>query len=83
MGSTGFRFDARQQYQLDAIAAAQAEGRIVADIDPADVYALVIAIAGTWSPVSGTYTASPADDDPEHERRRETLRALVARALVP
>lgn len=73
----------RVQPKLDAIAQAQAEGRIVAGIAPADVYALIIALAGTWSPVSGTVTATSDDPEDEHERRRETLRALVARALVP
>lgn len=66
----------------DAIRAAQEAGRIVADLRPADVYALVIALAGTWSPVSATYTASPADAEADHERRRAALRSTVRRALV-
>ena len=67
----------------DAIARAQAEGRIIDGIRPDEVYALVIAIAGTWSPVSATYTASLEDDRADHERRREVLRSVVARALLP
>ncbi len=67
----------------DAIAAAQREGRIVGGIRPDEVYSLVIALAGTWSPVSGTYTASAADHPADHERRRAALRLVVARALVP
>ncbi|MFA4929511.1 MAG: TetR family transcriptional regulator [Patulibacter sp.] len=66
-----------------AIRAAQAEGRIVADIRPDEVYALVIALAGTWSPVSATFTASLEDAPADHERRRDALRGVVARALVP
>ena len=66
-----------------AITRAQADGRIVADVPPEEVYALVIALAGTWSPISATYAASPADDEAEHERRRAALRAVVTRALVP
>ena len=66
-----------------AIKRAQAEGRIVRDIRPDEVYALVIALAGTWSPVSATFTASSSDGDVEHERRRRALRETVRRALVP
>lgn len=67
----------------EAIARAQEEGHIVGGIRPDEVYALVIAIAGTWSPVSGTFTASDTDDEDDHERRRAVLRDVVARALVP
>ena len=67
----------------EAIARAQNDGRIIADIPPDEVYALIVAIAGTWSPISVTYTASPDDDQADHERRREALRRIVARALVP
>ena len=69
--------------KLEAIAAAQAAGRIVAGVAPDDVYALVIALAGTWSPVSATTTAVAGDPEEEHERRRAALREVVARALVP
>lgn len=65
-----------------AIARAQEEGRIVGGIRPEEVYALIIAIAGTWSPVSATFTASSADAEADHVRRRLVLRDLVARALV-
>lgn len=66
-----------------AIARAQEEGRIVGGIRPDEVYALIIAMAGTWSPVSATFTASGEDDDADHERRRTAPRSVVARALVP
>jgi AcrR family transcriptional regulator len=68
--------------KLQAIERAQAAGSIVAGIAPADVYALVIAMAGTWSPVSATTTASAGDPAGEHEAHRAALRAAVARALV-
>jgi AcrR family transcriptional regulator len=71
------------QPKHDAIAAAQRAGHVVPDLDPRDVYALVIALAGTWSPVSATWTASTSDPEPDHERRRAALRASVARCLVP
>jgi AcrR family transcriptional regulator len=67
----------------EAIRAAQAEGRIVGDIPPDEVYALIIAMAGTWSPISATFAASAADDPADHERRRAALRGVVRRALVP
>ncbi len=66
-----------------AIARAQAEGRIVGGIRPEEVFALIIAIAGTWSPVSGTFTATAGEAEEEQERRRAVLREIVARALVP
>lgn len=69
--------------KLAAIRAAQDAGAIVADLRPDDVYALVIALAGSWSPVSATTTASPADGEADHDRRRRALRATVGRALVP
>jgi hypothetical protein len=47
------------------------------------VYALIIALAGTWSPISATYTAVADDDEADHDRRRQVLRSVVARALVP
>lgn len=67
----------------EAIARAQAEGRIVPDLRPDEVYALVIALAGTWSPISATSTAAAGDDPADHDRRRRALRSAVARALVP
>lgn len=69
--------------KLDVIAHAQAQGRVVAGILPEDVYAVVIALAGTWSPASATFTASPDDGDADHHRRRTALREVVRRALVP
>ena len=69
--------------KLDAIARAQAEGRVVGGVRPDEVYSLVIALAGAWSPVSATFTASAAEAPAEHERRRAVLRLVVGRALVP
>lgn len=66
----------------EAIAAAQVDGRIIDGIRPDEVYALVIALAGTWSPVSATFTASLADGDAEHDRRRAVLREVVQRAFA-
>jgi Tetracyclin repressor-like, C-terminal domain len=74
---------ARWDDKLAAIAEAQSAGRIVADLAPADVYALLISLAGTWSPVAATFTATAGDTAAEHDRRRVALRDVVRRALVP
>lgn len=66
-----------------AIERAQAAGHVVADLSPADVYALVIGMSAAWSPLSGTFTAAPGDPGADHDRRRAALRAVVGRALVP
>jgi len=68
--------------KLEAIAATQAAGRIVADIRPDEVYSLVIALAGTWSPISATFTAAPEDPPADHARRRAALHAVVNRSLM-
>lgn len=68
--------------KLEAIERAQAEGLIVSGPSPADIYALVISIAGTWSPISATFTASASDPAADHRRRRKAIRAVVGRALV-
>lgn len=73
----------RADDKLASIARAQAEGRIMDSMAPDDVYASIIALAGTWSPISATFAASADDAQADHDRRREVLRGLVARALVP
>ncbi|WP_111768638.1 TetR family transcriptional regulator [Nakamurella deserti] len=75
--------DELSEPKFAAIARAQADGSILAGLRPDEVYSLVIALAGTWSPVSATFTASAADSEVDHQRRRAALRLVVARALVP
>lgn len=65
-----------------AIKRAQRDGVVVDGLAPDDVYAMVIGIAGSWSPLSGTVTAAPDEDHGNHDRRRAALRETVARALV-
>ena len=69
--------------KLAGIAQGQADGLIVDGLRPDDVYAIVIALAGTWSPISATSAASRTDDEAEHDRRRSALHEVVRRALVP
>lgn len=78
---TGYQALAQPKY--DAVARAQAQGAVVDGIPPDEVFRLVIALAGAWSPVSGTYAASTSDTTADHERRRAALRLVVRRALVP
>ncbi|WP_166982544.1 TetR family transcriptional regulator [Paramicrobacterium fandaimingii] len=68
--------------KLAAIAAAQASGVIVDDVDVFDVMALVIAMSMAWSPVSNVYAATPAESEHVHAARREFLRASVGRAIM-
>nr|GID89628.1 hypothetical protein Ade03nite_85520 [Actinoplanes derwentensis] len=73
----------REQEKLDNIAAAQASGHIDDSFEPFDVFVTVIALSMTWSPVSTTFTATSADTEADHDRRRGVLRTLVARAYAP
>lgn len=66
-----------------ALEQAQRDGSVVDGVAPRDVYAMVIGIAGSWSPLSGTVTAGPSDDAADHDRRRRALHEAVSRALVP
>ncbi len=66
-----------------ALEEAQRDGLVIDGVAPGDIYAMVIGIAGSWSPLSGTVTAAPGDDKADHDRRRTALREAVARALVP
>ena len=68
--------------KLAAIAAAQAAG-LVRDGDPADLFALVIAMACAWSPASGVYAATADEPAADHERRRALLHDCVRHALAP
>ena len=68
--------------KIEVIAAAQRAGRIRADIPAADIHAMVIAMAMTWSPSSLTYTATPADPPGDHDRRRAGLAAAVHDAFM-
>jgi AcrR family transcriptional regulator len=66
-----------------AIGEAQERGLVTAEMAPADVYSLVIALSMAWSPASVTVAAAPGDDHAEHERRRAALAAAVRGAFTP
>jgi AcrR family transcriptional regulator len=60
----------------DAIAAAQAEGRLTSEFAPMEVIRLVAALSQLWC------MAEPARDDVEHQARRATIKRAVARLLL-
>ncbi len=68
--------------KLRAIADAQAGGLVVADLDPADIHSMVIAMSMTWSAVSVTQVAGPEDPPRLHDRRRAALAQAVRKAFV-
>ncbi|HEX7304105.1 TetR family transcriptional regulator [Lentzea sp.] len=67
--------------KLGAIAEAQRSGVVNPALDPGDVLAMVSTLALTWSPASLFFTATTADPDADHERRREALAQTVRRAF--
>lgn len=69
-------------HKLQAIADAQHGGWVDPNLEPSEVFSLVVAMAMTWSPVNVTYAASADDPESEHARRRAVLREVVSRALV-
>lgn len=73
---------ADREFKVASIAAAQAAGKVRAG-DPVDLMAMVIAMACAWSPVSNVTTATAADPEADHDRRRELLRDCVQRAVQP
>ncbi|MGH3209794.1 MAG: TetR family transcriptional regulator [Trebonia sp.] len=80
----GYLFtEADEAPKVQAIARAQADGHIDRALPPADVHAMVVSLAMTWSSGSLTYTAIPADNAADHDRRRTSLATAVRRAFAP
>lgn len=74
--------DRLDEQKLDAIRNAERRGSVTVHADPFDVMAMVIAMSMAWSPVSNVYAAYAAEDESEHARRRDFLRATVKRAFM-
>jgi AcrR family transcriptional regulator len=70
------------QGKLQAIADAQAAGRVTSAMAPEDVHSLVIAMAATWSATSITTAADRDDSDAVHDRRRQALADAVRGAFA-
>ena len=68
--------------KLTAVAQAQAAGRLRSG-DPAELLALVVAMASAWSPATGVYIATADEPAADHDRRRALLRDCVRRAVAP
>lgn len=80
---TGHLFtEAEEGLKVQAIIRAQDCGHVDPALPAADVHAMVISMAMTWSPGSLTYTATPSDPDRDHARRRASLATAVRRAFV-
>lgn len=71
--------------KLDAIRAAQRDGVVVPDLDPADVLAMLFSLARSWLSAADALRVQ-GSHDPNSDRRlsdhREALRAVVRRALT-
>ena len=65
------------------VRSAQDAGLVDPELDPRDVYPMVIGLSLAWSPASPTIAADPADTAAEHDRRRAALAAVVRRAFRP
>jgi AcrR family transcriptional regulator len=68
--------------KVEVIAEAQRAGGVRADIPATDIHAMVIGLALTWAQSSLTYTATPADPEDDHRRRRASLAAAVRDAFM-
>lgn len=65
----------------DDIARQQQRGTIRADLDPADVWSLLIGMASTWAQASVTQMALADEPDSVHKRRRGALAGVVESGL--
>lgn len=68
-------------HKLAEVARAQASGVLVDDVEPRDLFPMLIALAGTWAQNSLTWTATPDEPEVDHDRRRRALAATVRRAF--
>jgi AcrR family transcriptional regulator len=73
--------EAIDRAHLRAIAAQQRAGRIRADLQPKDVWSLLISVCETWAQLSITEVGSATDPETAHRRRRGALAAMVRSGL--
>jgi AcrR family transcriptional regulator len=66
---------------LSRLAAAQRVGILYDDVAPAELWALLISLAGTWAQASIVYAASAAESKAVHNRRRRALAVTTKRAF--
>jgi AcrR family transcriptional regulator len=69
--------------KVRAIAEAQGAGFVLADVEPRNVLAMVLAMALAWSDASPAGTAAADAPPAERETQRQALHAAVSRAFHP
>ena len=74
-------YEANDERHLARIAEAQRRGLIRQDLDPGDVWSILIATAATWGQSSITVVATAADSAEQHRRRRQALAATIRDGL--
>lgn len=83
--SSGYLYEGLEGNDADHladIAEQQRLGVIRADLDPLDVWSLVISTSATWAQVSITVVALEGDASALHERRKRSLAAALADGLT-
>ncbi|WP_353649637.1 TetR family transcriptional regulator [Nakamurella sp. A5-74] len=66
---------------LAALEHAQETGLLFDDIPTADLWSMLIALAGTWAQAAIVHTAQQGQPAAEHDRRRHALALTVRRAF--
>ncbi|WP_415972087.1 TetR family transcriptional regulator [Rhodococcus sp. 077-4] len=81
---SGPLFDRRPGHddeKFEMIADAQRTGLLVDDVEAADIWSMLIALAGTWAQAAIIHTADRNEPDIDHDRRKAALAATVGRAF--
>jgi AcrR family transcriptional regulator len=81
---SGYLFAGHESHDQDhivRIADAQKRGLIRADVEPEDVWSILIATSSTWAQNSITAVATGADPEEHHRRRRDALAAVIRDGL--
>lgn len=81
---TGYLFGHLPDRDVDnlrALADAQAAGVLVDDVVTADLWSMLIALAGTWAQAAIVHTATAEQAPAEHDRRRAALARTTQRAF--
>ncbi|MFG6444722.1 TetR family transcriptional regulator [Microbacterium sp. P07] len=83
--SAGYLFAGLEEVDagnLRRIAEQQEAGSIRPDVDPADVWSLLIAASSTWAQLSITAVAGADDVEDDHRRRRSAVASMVRDGLA-
>jgi AcrR family transcriptional regulator len=80
----GYLFGGHEEHDaehLRRIAEAQRSGAIRDDLEPADVWSIVIAAAATWAQGSITSVANASDHETLHSQRRQAVAVVIRDGL--